>query len=70
VQYAFLSSVFSFTGRLVGAISGVGGGEIRFRQLLRDHVFTFAAGLSAVAVGQTVDSGRPARVNALRPEFK
>ncbi len=56
VQYAFLSSIFSLTGRLIGGISGLGRGEIRLRQLFRDHFLALDAGVFAVAVGETVDS--------------
>ena len=63
IQYAFLSSIFSLTGRLIGGISGLGAERLRLRQLLCDHFFVVDAGLSFAAVGEAVDSRRAAEMN-------
>jgi PAT family beta-lactamase induction signal transducer AmpG len=47
VQYAFLSSVFSLTGRLVGGISGIGAERIGYGNYF---ALTFLVALPAFAL--------------------
>jgi PAT family beta-lactamase induction signal transducer AmpG len=47
IQYAFLSSIFSLTGRLVGGVSGVGAEQLGYGNYF---AFTFALSLPAYAL--------------------
>ena len=62
IQYAFLSSIFSLTGRLIGGISGLGAERYGLAITLRSLFFVDAC-LSFAAVGEAVDSRRAAEMS-------
>jgi PAT family beta-lactamase induction signal transducer AmpG len=58
LQYAFLSSLFSFTGRLAGAVSGIGAEQWGYGPYF---AFTFLASLPGLCLVPLVASWLPAR---------
>jgi PAT family beta-lactamase induction signal transducer AmpG len=64
LQYAFLSSLFSFTGRLAGAVSGIGAERWGYGPYF---ALTFLASLPGLCLVPLIASWLPASPSAGRP---